>query len=106
MTMYIHERCWDQTEAKARSFLEAFLEVAGADTGNLNEGDVLAIALAAANLTAEALANFPEPDRSEWTERIVSGMAAQATEIRRKMEAHPPDCPHCARRQVERENVQ
>jgi len=105
MTMHTHES-WPQIEAKARSYLEAFLEVAGADTGNLDEGDVLAIALAAANLTAEALANFPEPDRGEWMERIISGMSARATEIRRLMESHPADCPHCARRQAERENVQ
>jgi hypothetical protein len=106
MTRHTHEHGWPQIEAKARSFLEAFLEVAGADTGDLNEGDVLAIALAAANLTAEALANFPEPDRSEWMERILSGMSARAADIRRQMDMHPPDCPHCARRQAERENVQ
>ena len=103
--LYVHDHCWEIIQARATSLNDTFREVA--KVGQLQtEGDVLAIAIAAGELLAEALANLSEPDRSEWLEKALSFLPDRVTKMRAMMEAHPVDCPHCARRQQERANVQ
>jgi hypothetical protein len=111
MSMHIHEACEAKLKAQARSLLSAFKEVIrsgveGVGRDRLDRSDILMIALAAEQLLYEALANFPEEDREDWIQGIIANLPNNVAEVRHEIEVHPADCPHCARRQAERENVQ
>ena len=105
--MYAHEHCWEVVQAKAQSLLEAFVEAAGITSGKMNNvGDVLPVVMAAQDLLADALAALDEPDRTDWLKEIIADLPREVTEIRAHVEAHPADCPRCAKRQQERANIQ
>jgi hypothetical protein len=91
MTDEDRAKSWEEFGVRRDALLDRLQKAAGVSGGPMSQGDLDVLAAAAMELLTRALANMPEPERSERVRGLSATMAADVAQKREQLEQKIPN---------------